>query len=115
VAGIDPIDSRKAEKAQRAVEGAITLSFREAAKQFFDMHEKHWRNRKRRGQFLASLESHVFPGRDFAARLGLVPKQMSTGDRTFLAASPARKSLCAHAVHPSRPHHSASSHELGEA
>jgi transposase len=55
-------------------------------------------------------------GRDFAAWLGLVPKQMSTGDRTILGhIHEAWKSLSAHAVHTRRPRHSASTGELGEA
>ena len=55
-------------------------------------------------------------GRDFAAWLGLVPKQMSTGDRTILGRITKRgKSLSAHALHPRRPCRSAPSYELGEA
>jgi transposase len=52
-------------------------------------------------------------GRDFAAWLGLVPKQMSTGDRTILGRI--WKSLSAHALRTRRPRHPAPPGELGEA
>jgi hypothetical protein len=43
-------------------------------------------------------------GRDFAAWLGLVPKQISTGDRTILGRiTKAWQSLSAHALHAGRP------------
>src|SRR5207253_1344526 len=47
--------------------------------------------------------SDVFTkGRGFAAWLGLVPKQISTGDRTILGKISRRQSLPTRPVHPSR-------------
>jgi transposase len=51
--------------------------------------------------------------RDFAAWLGLVPKQMSTGDRTILwAHQQAWQSLSTHAVHAGCSRCSAQTSEL---
>ena len=54
-------------------------------------------------------------GRDFSAWLGLVPKQMSTGDRTILGRISARQRLLAHALHASSPGHFVAAGELAEA
>jgi len=54
-------------------------------------------------------------GRDFAAWLGLVPKQMSTGDRTILGRITKRGNRYLRSVHTRRPRHSVSAGELGEA
>jgi len=59
--GIDPIEARQAERAARALSEAKTMPFREAAIQYFDTHERKWRNAKHRAQFLSTLESYVFP------------------------------------------------------
>src|SRR5712675_1500236 len=52
-------------------------------------------------------------GRDFAAWLGLVPKQMSTGDRTW-PHHQARKPLSTHALHPGRPRRPSTTGKLGK-
>ena len=54
-------------------------------------------------------------GRDFAAWLGLVPKQMSTGSHDPWPHHEARKSLSAYALRPRRSRHSAPTEELGKA
>ena len=55
-------------------------------------------------------------GRDFAAWLGLVPKQMSTGDRTILGRITKRgKSLSTHADNAGCSRHFAQTSKLGEA
>lgn len=59
--GIDPMEKRKAEKAARAVEPSATLSFAEAARQYFDQHQQKWSNPKHRAQFLSTLEQYAFP------------------------------------------------------
>lgn len=59
--GIDPMEKRKAEKAARAVVPSATLSFEEAARQYFDQHQKKWSNPKHRAQFLSTLEQYAFP------------------------------------------------------
>jgi integrase len=59
--GIDPLDAREAERAARALEAARMLTFEEATKQYFDQHERKWRNPKHRLQFLSSLKMYAFP------------------------------------------------------
>jgi integrase len=59
--GIDPLDARKAERNQRALEAAKAITFEEAAQQYFAQHEQTWTNAKHRKQFLTSLRAHVFP------------------------------------------------------
>jgi len=59
--GIDPLDMKKADKAAKALAGAKMVTFEEAAKQFFNGHEKKWRNAKHRAQFLSSLATYAFP------------------------------------------------------
>jgi integrase len=59
--GIDPIEARQAERQTRALEAARTITFEQAAKQYFNAHEKKWRSAKHRQQFLNSLTTHAFP------------------------------------------------------
>jgi integrase len=59
--GIDPLDARKAERAKRALDAAKALTFAEATRQYFDQHERKWKNAKHRLQFLSSLEQYAFP------------------------------------------------------
>jgi len=59
--GIDPVEAKKAARAAQALEEAKAISFKEAAKQYFDGHERNWRNAKHRAQFLSTLEAYAFP------------------------------------------------------
>lgn len=59
--GIDPIEARRAKRAEAVIATPSSITFREAAKQFNDLHEKKWKNRKSRIQFLNSLEAYAFP------------------------------------------------------
>lgn len=61
LAGIDPLEARAAERARLALEAARTISFEQATRQYFDQHEKKWRSRKTRDQFLSSLRMYAFP------------------------------------------------------
>lgn len=65
--GIDPLDARKAERAAQALEAARSLTFEQAAQQYFDAHELLWRNAKHRQQFLNTLKTYVHP------RIGKLP------------------------------------------
>src|SRR5437899_1502632 len=42
--GIDPIDARKAQRAQRALEDAKRITFQSASEQYFAAHERKWNN-----------------------------------------------------------------------
>lgn len=59
--GIDPLDARKAERAAQALEAARSLTFEQAAQQYFDAHERQWRNAKHRQQFLNTLKTYAYP------------------------------------------------------
>jgi Arm DNA-binding domain len=65
--GIDPLDARRAERAALTLEAARSLTFEQAAQQYFDAHEKRWRNPKHRQQFLNTLKTYTFP------RIGKLP------------------------------------------
>jgi integrase len=59
--GADPLDARKAARAAQALQAVRTLTFEEAVQQYFDAHEKKWRNAKHRAQFLSSLRAYALP------------------------------------------------------
>jgi integrase len=59
--GIDPRDAREADRAAKAVAAARALPFEEAARQYFDSHERKWKNAKHRAQFLSTLKAYAFP------------------------------------------------------
>jgi integrase len=59
--GIDPLEARQAEHAKRALAAAQVITFQDAAQQYFDQHERKWRNAKHRAQFLATLRDYAFP------------------------------------------------------
>ena len=59
--GIDPLDARKTERAKQAVAAAKSITFEQAAQQYFNFHERKWVNAKYRAQFLSSLRDYAFP------------------------------------------------------
>jgi integrase len=59
--GVDPIDQKRAQKAQRALAAAKAMTFAQAAQSYYDQHEAKWRNRKHAAQFLSSLRTYAFP------------------------------------------------------
>lgn len=59
--GIDPIEAKRAERAARSAEAAKTVTFQEAARQYYAQNEPRWRNRKAAAQFLSTMEAYVFP------------------------------------------------------
>jgi len=58
---IDPLDTRRAERANEKLASVNKLTFAEAAQQYFDQHEGDWRNAKHRAQFIGSLRQYAFP------------------------------------------------------
>jgi hypothetical protein len=59
--GIDPLEARATERAARAVAAARSITFAEAARGYFNFHERKWKNAKQRAQFLSTLETYAFP------------------------------------------------------
>lgn len=72
--GIDPIDRKRQEKAQRALAAAKAMTFAQAAQAYYEQHEGKWRNRKHAAQFLSSLRAYAFP------KIGALPvSEIDTG------------------------------------
>lgn len=59
--GIDPLEARAQGRAQKALEAARSITFEQAARQYFDQHERKWKNRKHAAQFLSTLQTYAFP------------------------------------------------------
>ena len=58
---IDPIDQKRAQKAERALAAAKSITFAEAAQAYYDQHERKWKNPKHRDQWLSTMRTYVFP------------------------------------------------------
>ena len=58
---VDPLEARRAERAEQDLAAARELTFAEAAQQYFDQHETKWRNARHRAQFISSLRQYAFP------------------------------------------------------
>jgi integrase len=61
LAGIDPLEARRAAKAERALAAARQMTFKQCAHAYFDMNADRWRNAKHRSQFISTLKHYVFP------------------------------------------------------
>ena len=59
--GIDPIDAKKAQRTEQVLKAAKSISFKDAAKQYFDQHKASWSSVKHAKQFWVSLEMYAFP------------------------------------------------------
>jgi len=58
--GTDPIDAREYDKQARQI-GAKALTFELAARQYHADHKPGWKNKKHAAQWIASIETYVFP------------------------------------------------------
>jgi integrase len=59
--GIDPIESRRAERAARALEAARAVTFRQAAETYIEAHRASWRNPKHAAQWTNTLTTYAYP------------------------------------------------------
>jgi integrase len=59
--GLDPIEVRENERAQRAAEAARNTTFAQCAKRFIEAHEGGWRNEKHAGQWRSTLKTYCDP------------------------------------------------------
>jgi integrase len=59
--GIDPIDAAREQRSKLALQAARTITFADAAKQYFDQHQASWSSVKHAHQFWKSLETYAFP------------------------------------------------------
>jgi integrase len=59
--GIDPIESRRAERAEQAASTAKVMTFRQCAEQYIADHQSGWKNPKHGSQWQNTLVSYVYP------------------------------------------------------
>jgi integrase len=59
--GDDPLEEKRAAKAERTLEAARAVTFKECAERFYAAHEREWSNAKHRMQFLSTLRDYVHP------------------------------------------------------
>ncbi|HEY1926247.1 MAG TPA: Arm DNA-binding domain-containing protein, partial [Caulobacteraceae bacterium] len=59
--GVDPIDAKRAEKAQKRLVTARAVTFKEAATRYIKAHEAGWKNAKHAAQWTATLETYAYP------------------------------------------------------
>ena len=72
--GVDPLDAKRALKAQRALAAARLMTFEQAARAWHQQHESGWKHPKHGRQVLASLIDYAFP------RIGALPvSEIDTG------------------------------------
>jgi integrase len=72
--GIDPLESRKAAQAQRALAAARAMTFEQAARTWHQQHENSWKHPKHGRQVLQTLIDYAFP------KIGALPvNEIDTG------------------------------------
>jgi integrase len=59
--GIDPIEARKARKAEQRFAQATAMTFQECAEAYIAAHEAGWKNPKHAKQWPSTLETYVYP------------------------------------------------------
>ncbi len=59
--GIDPIEMRRGQRQDAAIEAAKAITFRTCAEQYIDSHKAGWRNAKHAAQWTATLETYAYP------------------------------------------------------
>jgi Arm DNA-binding domain len=59
--GLDPIEEKKRQRAATALSSARVVTFSEAVRGYFAVHQSRWRKQKSRNNFLASLETFAYP------------------------------------------------------
>jgi len=59
--GIDPIDARKAERAQARLDAAKAITFKECAEAYIKAHRPGWRNAKHAAQWQTTLATYAEP------------------------------------------------------
>jgi hypothetical protein len=59
--GIDPIEERRAQRVQAALEAATALTFKDCTKQYLAVHSAGWRNAKHAAQWSSTLKTYAEP------------------------------------------------------
>jgi hypothetical protein len=58
---IDPLDAKRKQRTQQALEAARSITFADAAQQYFTQHEKKWTSAKHRQTFMSTLQKFAYP------------------------------------------------------
>ena len=67
--GIDPIEARRAARAQRRLDSAKAVTFKQCGESYIASHRAGWRNEKHKYQWSATLNAYVYPA------IGALPVQ----------------------------------------
>ena len=59
--GIDPIEARRAERAQQRLDAAKAVTFKQCAESYIASHSAGWRNEKHKYQWKATLRDYAYP------------------------------------------------------
>lgn len=59
--GVDPIESKRALAAAKAVEVARTMTFKQVAEAYIEAMRPGWKNEKHAGQWTSTLEAYAYP------------------------------------------------------
>ena len=59
--GIDPIEARRAERAQQRLDAAKAITFKQCAEAYIAAHRAGWRNAKHAEQWGATLSTYAYP------------------------------------------------------
>jgi hypothetical protein len=59
--GLDPIDAKKTQRQQQALEAARNITCQKCAELYFDAHADEWASPRHRQQWINSLRDYVFP------------------------------------------------------
>lgn len=59
--GLDPIEERRRERAERVAEASRVMTFEQCAEAYIAAHEAGWRNPKHRQQWRNTLKTYAFP------------------------------------------------------
>jgi integrase len=61
LAGLDPIEARKANRRAQLLQAAKAMTLRQCATAYIDAHKDGWRNEKHSEQWTATLETYAYP------------------------------------------------------
>jgi integrase len=59
--GIDPIEARGAQRAQKRLEAATAMTFEQCARAYIEAHKAGWRNSKHAAQWPSTLATYAYP------------------------------------------------------
>jgi integrase len=59
--GVDPLQAKREQRRQQAIEAARSITFKTAAETYFALHEKTWTSHKHAKAFLSTLKKFAYP------------------------------------------------------